>query len=153
MLQTTAQRDEAMTGDDPREALDIDGDAVKRDGAGGLTLIGGACGDCGKRVFPPSPVCPDCMSENMARAELSRDGTLYAFSLVHAAPKGWRLPFVAAYVDLPEDVRVFAHIVECDPAALRLDMKVTLCGATLGEGEGGAPMEGFAFRPADGGEV
>jgi uncharacterized OB-fold protein len=88
----------------------------------------------------------------MERQALSREGTLYAFSLVHAAPKGWRLPFVAAYVDLPEDVRVFAHIVDCDPADLTVDMTVAVCDATLGEDEGGAPMEGFAFRPVDGGK-
>lgn len=139
-----------MGGDELREALNIDGDAVARDAAGGIALIGSACADCGKRLFPPTPVCPDCMSENMERLALGREGTLYSFSVVHAAPRGWKLPFVAAYVDLPDDVRVFAHIVDCDPAALALDMKVALCSAMLGEDESGAPLEGFAFRPAEG---
>ncbi len=142
--------DEAMIGEEMRDALNIDGDAVARDAAGGLSLIGAVCADCTKRVFPPSPVCPDCMSENMERLTLSREGTLYSYSLVHIAPRGWRVPFVAAYVDLPEDVRVFAHIVECEPQALAIDMKVSLCAAILGEDETGAPFEGFAFRPADG---
>jgi uncharacterized OB-fold protein len=141
-----------MSGDELREALNLDGDAVARDATGGISLIGAACAECAKRVFPPAPVCPDCMSENMERVALSREGTLYSYSLVHAAPRGWRLPFVAAYVDLPEDVRVFAHIVECDPQTLEVDMKVALCAAILGEDETGAALEGFAFRPADGGK-
>ena len=37
-------------------------------------------------------------------------GSLYAWSVVHVAPKGWNVPYIAGYVDLPESVP-FAHIV------------------------------------------
>lgn len=129
------------------EALNIAGDAVERDAAGNVTLIASECADCGKRVFPPTDLCPECLSQNLTRLPLARRGTLYSWSLVHVAPKGWRLPYVAAYVDLPEGVRVFAHMVDVDAAALEMDMPVEVCMATLGTGEDGAPVESYSFVP------
>lgn len=128
-------------------ALSLDGEAVMREGNGAPRLVGSECRDCGTRVFPPVAVCPECMSENVARTALSRRGTLYSWSVVHAAPRGWRLPFIAGYVDLPEGVRVFAHIVGCEPGALRFDMPVETTLAVLGHDEEGRPLEGFAFTP------
>lgn len=133
-------------------ALNLAGDAVVREPNGAAHLVGSECGDCHARVFPPVPVCPQCMSENMAPLALSKRGTLYSWSVVHAAPRGWTLPFVAGYVDLPEGVRVFAHIVGGDPKALRFDMAVEVTIAVLGTDDQGHPVESYAFRPvANGG--
>jgi uncharacterized OB-fold protein len=132
---------------DLHEALNLAGDAVERDGKGGVRLIASECADCGKRVFPPTDVCPECLSENLTRLRLSPRGTLYSWSVVHAAPKGWSLPFVAAYVDLPEGVRVFAHMVDVDPARLVMDMPVEVCMAALGTDETGAAVESYSFVP------
>lgn len=129
------------------EALNLAGDAVERDGAGGVRLVGSACAECGSLVFPPTDVCPECMSDDVTRRSLSPRGTLYSWSVVHAAPKGWRLPFVAAYVDLPEGVRVFAHMVDVDPAKLVMDMPVEVCMAVLGADETGAVVESYSFVP------
>ena len=129
------------------EALNLAGDAVERDADGQVRIVASECGECGKRVFPPTDVCPECLSENMTRLPLGQRGTLYSWSVVHAAPKGWTLPFVAAYVDLPEGVRVFAHMVGVDPLALEMDMPVEVCVATLGTDETGAPVESYSFVP------
>ncbi len=133
------------------ESVSIDGDAVEIDGTRAARLIGTKCAACGTCVFPPVAVCPECMSEELERHALSATGSLYSWSVVHAAPKGWRLPYIAGYVDLPEEVRVFAHI-EADPSTLAFDMDVTLCLAQLGTDEEGRPMTGFAFRPLIRGE-
>jgi uncharacterized OB-fold protein len=133
-----------------RAALALDGEALDLNAEGGPRLMGTECAECGQRVFPPTDVCPACMAESVRPLPLSRSGTLYSYSVVHAAPKGWSLPFIAAYVDLPDGVRVFAHIVDADPAALKMDSPVTLTVATLGRDADGAPMEGFAFKPEGG---
>lgn len=138
----------SQTTSDLAEALNLAGDAVVRETNGAAHLVGSACGDCAARVFPPVAVCPQCMSENMARHALSRRGTLYSWSVVHAAPRGWKLPYVAGYVDLPEGVRVFTHVVGAEPAALRFDMPVETTIAVLGTDEDGRPIESYAFRPA-----
>jgi len=130
-----------------QEVFNLAGDAVTRDADGTVRLVGSECDDCNKRLFPPSDVCPECMSENLSPIKLSAEGTLYSWSVVHAAPKGWGLPFVAAYVDLPEEVRVFAHIVDADPDILEMEMPVKAQIAILGSDESGAPFESYAFTP------
>lgn len=134
------------------EALFLAGDAVETDRDGSARLVGGACGSCGAKIFPPVAVCPECMSEDMARIGLSTEGTLYSWSVVHVAPKGWKVPYIAAYVDLAEGVRVFSHIVGAEPGALRMDMTVKVCTARLGEEADGRPIESFAFTPVGGGK-
>jgi uncharacterized OB-fold protein len=135
------------------EALNLAGDAVERDAMGKATILASECADCQKRVFPPTDVCPECLSEDLGRIALSQRGTLYSWSVVHAAPKGWSLPFIAAYVDLPEGVRVFAHMVDVDPADLVMDMAVEVCIARLGVDEAGAPVESYSFVPVKEGEA
>ena len=135
------------------EALNLAGDAVERDADGVATIIASECVDCQKRIFPPTDVCPECLSENLTRLRLSRRGTLYSWSVVHAAPKGWSLPFVAAYVDLPEGVRVFAHMVDVDPGSLVMDMPVEVCMAMLGTDATGAAVESYSFVPVSEGDA
>ena len=48
---------------------------------------------------------------------------------------------------LPDGVRVFTHIVNADADKLAMDMAVKLCVAILGEDEGGAAVESYAFTP------
>lgn len=139
------------TADGLHGTVSLDGDAVETGADGAPRLIGTKCSECGTSLFPPVAVCPECMSENVERLALSATGSLYSWSVVHAAPKGWRLPYIAGYVDLPEGVRVFAHI-EADPLALAFDMEVALCSAELGTDEEGRAVTGFAFRPAQAGE-
>lgn len=140
------------TAQELHEALNLAGDAVTRDAKGVVRLIATECNDCSKRVFPPAPVCPECMSENVGPITLGTGGTLYSWSVVHAAPRGWRLPYIAAYVDLPEGVRVFAHMVDVDPATLEMDMPMEVCMATLGTDESGATVESYSFVPAQDGD-
>ena len=140
------------TAQELHEALNLAGNAVTRDAKGAVHLIATECNECNKRVFPPTPVCPECMSENVGPVTLGDRGTLYSWSVVHAAPRGWSLPYIAAYVDLPEGVRVFAHMVDLDPATLVMDMQMEVCMATLGTDESGATVESYSFVPAKDGD-
>ncbi len=125
----------------------IAGEAVRTDGSGALVLEGSICADCYKTVFPPVPICPECMSDAVSAQPLPTHGTLYSWSVVHVAPKGWTVPYTAGYVDLSEGVRVFTHIVDADPGDLEMDMDVALCVATLGAEDDGTPKASYAFAP------
>ena len=122
-----------------------DPEGVGRDADGRVVLIGAACPECGTRFFPATPVCPHCASEAVAPEAMPRTGTLYSFTTVHAGPRKWKKPMVVGYLDLPNGVRVFAHLrgqVAIDDV-LELDLD-TICE------EDGQPIEGFVFRPAGG---
>jgi uncharacterized OB-fold protein len=140
--------DKDIVAEEMAEKINLAGDALAEDADGILHLIGTLCRDCDTRLFPPVEICPECLSEELAPVALSQHGTLYSWSVVHVAPKGWRLPYIAGYVDLPDGVRVFAHIVGAASDALAFDMAVELCRAELGTGEDGRPVESYAFTPA-----
>ena len=125
----------------------IAGEAVQTRTDGKPYLVGSACRRCGARVFPPVAVCPECLSEDLESLDLSRRGTLYSFSTVHVAPRGWNVPYVAGYVDLPEGVRVFAHVVGAESESLDMDMAVELTIADLGVDAEVASFASYAFTP------
>ena len=100
---------------------------IDEDGA--VRLIGSKCVHCGAVAFPPHPSCPVCGAQGgQDTVQLSPVGTLYTFSEIHIAPKGFTTPYAVGYVDLPEGVRLFGQI-EGRAADLKLGQQVTV---TLG---------------------
>jgi uncharacterized protein len=96
---------------------------------GAVRLIGSKCTRCGVVAFPPHPSCPSCGAQSGQDAvQLSPVGTIYTFSEIHIAPKGFATPYAVGYIDLPEGVRLFGQI-EGSAADLRLGQQVTV---TLG---------------------
>jgi uncharacterized OB-fold protein len=118
------------------------GDAAEVSAGGRAVLIGGRCADCGARAFPRPPVCTNCMGENIVAEKLPREGTLYAFSTVHIAPKKWKLPMRIGYVDLEDGVRVFTHLEGDD---LAIGDKVEVGIGVVGQDDAGA-IESFVFK-------
>ena len=54
-------------------------------------------------------------------------GTIYTFSVTNQNPqRGFRdsLPYVVAYIDLEEGVKMFANIVDCKPEEVKIGMPV-----------------------------
>jgi len=106
---------------------------------GKLQLKGGCCRACGALSFPKAQVCSDCLALEIDDRPLSAQGELYAFSRVHMAPKHWDVPYTIGYIDLPEGLRIFAHVRSAD-MPLKIGMQMH-----LGEGRVGASPEGVAL--------
>jgi len=103
---------------------------------GTVRLIGSKCACCGAMAFPPHPSCPACGADSgQDTVQLSPIGTLYTFSEIHVASKGFTAPYTVGYVDLPEGVRLFGQI-EGRAADLRLGQQVAV---TLGPVRTDAP--------------
>jgi uncharacterized OB-fold protein len=85
------------------------------------------CDDCGTAYFYPRSICPVCFSRNTGWFKASGRGTLYAFSIVHRAPRpGFQVPYVAAMVELEEGAHMPTNLVdvEPDPSAIHIGMPV-----------------------------
>ena len=82
------------------------------DGLSQGKLLTSRCTDCGKFSFPPKPHCPHCWSKSVEWAELSGRGTLYSYTVVHAAPETFAadVPYRLCIVDLEEGLRVAAGL-------------------------------------------
>jgi len=85
------------------------------------------CRECGKVRYYPRALCPHCLSDRTEWVLSSGRGTVYTFTVTYQnqAP-GFRdsLPYVMAYVELDEGVRMLTNIVDCDPAQVKIGMPV-----------------------------
>lgn len=115
--------------------------AVRIAADGSPSLLGNYCRTCGTRMFPCAPVCPSCMGENLAEEEMPRSGIVYTFSIVHVGRGRWSLPMTIGYVDLPNGVRVLAHL----KGAPAIGGTATLALDTVGKMEDGRSLTSFVF--------
>jgi uncharacterized OB-fold protein len=93
---------------------------------GQAVLYGGSCTACAGKFFPNTKRCPVCLSEQVERIRLSREGKLYSFSVVRVDSSGMRAPYTIGYVDLFDGPRVFAHIAGREDEPLKPDATVQL---------------------------
>ena len=87
------------------------------------------CGACGEFRFPPSPLCPHCLSDTCAWEAVSGHGRVFSFvtyrRLYH---KGWEgeLPYVVAVVELDEGPRLLTTLTGIAAEHVRCDMPVAV---------------------------
>ena len=90
-------------------------------------LLVRACGDCGRRWFPPAPLCPRCRSFAAGWREAEGRGVIASYVVVAhpvlAAARG-AVPYAVALVELPdcanadgEPVRLPGLLVDGEAAA------------------------------------
>ena len=113
-------------------------------------LLGSKCRNCGYVAFPKKVDCPSCVTkESMKETELSRDGKIDTFSVIHVAPPGFTAPYILAYVLLPERVRILSMINCCELSneSLRIGADVELTLGKIREDENGNEVVGYKFTP------
>ena len=104
------------------------------------------CDDCSLYVWYPRPFCPACGSTNVTWTDVSGQGTVYTFTVVHrSGVPGFRdaLPYVIAYVELEEGPRVMTNIVGTEPDQVTVGMPVSVTFSDTGQGNAI-----FRFQPA-----
>jgi len=90
-------------------------------------LVLKTCKECGNIDHPPYIYCTNCQSDNMEWKEASGKAVLYGFGINEMAvpfPFMPDLPYVTAFVDLKEGVRMISNIVDCDFKDLRNGMEL-----------------------------
>jgi len=118
-----------------------------------VRLVGTKCKRCRKIFFPPTTVCPECFSQDVEKYLLSKEGEIHSFSIVRVPPDpSFKVPYVLAYIDMPEDVRVFTQleVEEKDYAKLKIGLKAySVLGVTRYENRDGkeVPIYSYKFKP------
>jgi uncharacterized OB-fold protein len=117
-----------MSPDRPLPRVDADG-APYWDAARKHQLRIQRCDICATTRFYPRVLCPECWSEAATWIDTCGEGTVYSWSLIRRAPfpaLAERVPYVIALVDLPEGVRVFAHLLGAAPDEVDVGAPVVL---------------------------
>lgn len=115
---------------------------ILRETDGGLELVGSRCPRCEKHFYPPRRLCSNDLAE-CSQVALSSRGTVYEATHIRIAPVGFEAPFWLGYVDLPENVRVFAQIEWSGDAEPRHGDHVELVIKTVRQGS--EPVAGPVF--------
>ena len=108
------------------------------------------CKNCGKVLFPPRLVCPECHSRQFEKVILNDKGTVETFTVIRVAPSGFtdQVPYPVAIVNLGDGVKILCQIADCEPEELKIGMKVRLEFRKLSqEGEAGIINYGYKCVP------
>lgn len=111
------------------------------EGAGRGELVLQRCGACGTIQHKPRGVCATCLSSDIEYLVAAGTGTVYTYTVTNQnQAKGFAeaCPYVMAYVDLDEGVRLLTNIVGCDPAEVHIGMTVEADFATQDRDDGEA---------------
>jgi benzoylsuccinyl-CoA thiolase BbsA subunit len=107
------------------------------------------CRRCGKIRFPRFSNCPDpdCWGIDMEPIPLSRRGRIYSATDVFIGQPSMRqyMPMSVGYVDLPEEVRIFAQL-EGELGSFRCDDEVELTTGPVRNNAEGKPILGYKFK-------
>lgn len=85
------------------------------------------CASCKRFRFYPRLTCPFCLDDQFTWEQVSGRGLVYSYTVIHRAPSPAfkaAIPYVLALIELDEGVRMMSNVVECDPAEVRIGMKV-----------------------------
>jgi len=120
-------------------------------------LIGSRCASCGDYFFPKVRVCanPRCMSSDVEEVELSRQGTLYAYTINHYpapppfVPEDPFRPYATAVMALEKEKMLVQGLIvsDCDPGSLRVGMALEVVLERLSTDPDGNEVVVWKFRP------
>lgn len=89
-------------------------------------------------VFYPRPLAPGSLADDLEWREVSGEGTLYTFTVSHrpTAP-AWQdaVPQIIGVVEVAEGARVPTELVNVEPEAVRVGMRVRAVFAPSAEPE------------------
>jgi uncharacterized OB-fold protein len=89
-------------------------------------------------------MCPHCHSLDSEAAALSGRGTLYSYAVLHHPQHpAFEYPVLAALVDVEEGVRLVSNLVDVEPAAIEIGMRLEVTFVPTA-GDRSVPV----FRPA-----
>jgi uncharacterized OB-fold protein len=95
------------------------------------------CTSCRHYVHPPAPLCPDCLSRDLAPEAVSGRAVVHTYTINHQPwIPGFEPPYVVAIVELEEQpgLRLTTNVVHCEVDDVEIGMPVTVVFEDLGDG-------------------
>ena len=115
-----------------------------------LVVIGSKCRSCKKVYFPKKRLCTICYDmDNMDEIELSKKGKLVTYTVSYMSSAGIKPPYAFGYIDLPEGVRLFSLLTDCEPfeEKLKIDMDVEMVIDKMAKDEFENDIVTYKFKP------
>ncbi len=110
-------------------------------------LLGARCQQCGQIIFPRREACLNCLGNDLETVQLSREGKLYSYTIVHMPSEHFEPPYTIGWIELPEGVKIFSQIRGWQEYPLETGMNMVLHFEKLWEEEE-KEVTGYVFRPS-----
>jgi uncharacterized OB-fold protein len=108
-------------------------------------LEGHQCKQCRAIFLGARSVCSKCGARDQLEAiRLSKQGTLYAYSIVHRSFPGVEVPYVSAIVDLEGGGTVKGNLIHIDPDPEKIQMGMPV-EVVFGDALGRKDREGNSY--------
>lgn len=124
-----------------------------KDSAEGMVLMGSRCEACKKVFFPKKEVCPNCFDFDgeLKEVPLSKRGKLHSYALSVMGPPEMETPYVISFIDLPEGLKLFSVLTDCEPwdEVLQIGMEMEMVIGKIKQDESGTEILSYKFRPID----
>ncbi len=94
------------------------------------------CADCERYIYYPRTHCPGCLTRDLEWRELSGNGVVHTYTVARrptAPPWSEDLPQLIAVVELDEGPRLTTELVNVDPDAIEVGMRVQPVFQAVGE--------------------
>ena len=125
-------------------------DGLVREYGNAPVLIGNKCNKCGKVFFPKVDFCPQCLSEKLGEKDLSRKGTLYAYTITRIKVANFEPPYPLGIIFLPEDhISILAPLIMDVNEKLKSGTKMEIVIAPLWTAEDGTEIYGYKFEKCE----
>ena len=119
-------------------------------------LMATQCQNCQAVVLPPRPICVDCYSDQLEWLQVTEEGQLAAFTIIHIAPTamieagyGRENPYCAGIVRLENGQMISAQILDVDiekPENIKIGTQLTV--SFIEREEGDQINTYLAYRPS-----
>ncbi|MHB1440661.1 MAG: Zn-ribbon domain-containing OB-fold protein [Cuniculiplasma sp.] len=117
-------------------------------------LLGKKCGNCGRKYFPAREICPVCHRDSIGKMsdfELSGNGEIFTYTIVHEAPPAFsrQKPYVLALIKLEDGPMITGQVVDVDPDEIEVGKKVRSVFRKIAQdGKSGIIFYGYKFTLA-----
>ena len=108
-------------------------------------LKGYKCKKCEQLNFPKLSPCPNCWGTEFETVKLSTKGKLYSVTDLSIGQPGMKTPYTFGYVDLPENLRIFAQM-EGEVGSFKCDEEVELTTGPIRMNMDGIPIISYKFK-------
>ena len=108
------------------------------------------CKGCGKILFPPRLVCPECQGREFEPVKLAERGKILTYTIIRVPPQQFvdQAPYAVGIAELEDGVRLTGQIVDCDFDDLKVGLEVKIEFRKIYDvGDSGVICYGYKFVP------
>jgi uncharacterized OB-fold protein len=113
-------------------------------------LMAGKCTKCGKIHLPPRPLCDNCYSQQFEWLEISGQGKLLTYSVIHIAPQQFQAlaPYAVGIVELENGLKIPGMIQGATEEQLKIGMELAIDFGTCSTAQPWPKWPRYCFRTA-----